>query len=117
MSEPRNIAAVVERVVNLAHDNPKHAATCSLAYGNKAPHIYGGEPNTMIAVVLELGAALERGLAWNVAPASTLLRSLNHRWATPADVARVEWLDRVVEAEQGGATRLDAIRAAGEVPR
>ncbi|UVK58995.1 hypothetical protein SEA_KAPPAFARMDELTA_57 [Gordonia phage KappaFarmDelta] len=117
MTEPRTLAAVVERVVNLAHHEPDGFAICSPAYGNKAPHILDGQPNTMIAGVLELGPALERGLSWNVAPASTLLRSLNHRWATPADVARAEWLDRVVEAEQSGATRKDAIRAAGEVPR
>ncbi|QBG78529.1 hypothetical protein SEA_HITTER_56 [Gordonia phage Hitter] len=117
MTEPRNLADVVERVVTLAHHNPESTPVCSAAYGNKAPHILDGQPNTMIASVLELGAALERGLAWNIAPASTLLRSLNHRWATPADVARADWLDRVVTAEQSGATRIAAIRAAGEVPR
>ncbi|UVF60331.1 hypothetical protein SEA_MURP_57 [Gordonia phage Murp] len=117
MAEPRTLVDVVERVVTLAHHNPDAAAIVSQAYGNKAPHILDGQPNTMIAGVLELGPALERGLSWNIAPASTLLRSLNHRWATPSDVARAEWLDRVVEAEQSGATRLDAIRAAGEVPR
>ncbi|AOE44075.1 hypothetical protein SEA_CAROLANN_58 [Gordonia phage CarolAnn] len=117
MAEPRTLADVVERVVTLAHHNPDAAPVVSAAHGHKAPHILDGQPNTMIAGVLELGPALERGLSWNVAPASTLLRSLNHRWATPADVARAEWLDRVVEAEQSGATRLDAIRVAGEVPR
>ncbi|QFG09682.1 hypothetical protein PBI_PIPP_58 [Gordonia phage Pipp] len=117
MTEPRTLADVVERVVTLAQYDPDACAIVSPAYGSKAPHILDGKPNTMIAGVLELGAALERGLSWNVAPASTLLRSLNHRWATPADVARADWLDRVVEAEQSGVTRLDAIRTAGEVPR
>ncbi|QAY05790.1 hypothetical protein SEA_VASANTI_52 [Gordonia phage Vasanti] len=113
----QTLADIVEQVVDLAHQEPDRAATLSAPYGQRAPHVWESKANTMIAEILDLGAAMERGLAWNIAPASTLLRSMNHRWATPADVARADWLDDVLKAEQSGSTRLEAIRAAGEVPR
>ncbi|QMU19037.1 hypothetical protein [Gordonia rubripertincta] len=113
----QTLTNIVSRTVDLANADPDRAATVSAAYGGKAPHIVGGQPNTMIAEILELGPALERGLAWNVATASALLRSLNHHWATPRDVARAAWLDRVLDAEQSGKTRREAISAAGVVPR
>ncbi len=116
MAKP-TITELVEKVVDLAQQDPTRRAHRPEVYERHAPHVYGGHHNTMLAELLDLGAALEQSYHWNTSRTGELLTSFQYRIVTPGDRARVEWLDRVLQGEDVGMSRRDAVNAAGLVPR